>query len=118
MRDSRGDKARILHIMEAVSLIEEYTGNVDFAGFKSNRMMKDAVEKQLAVIGEASDHLSGKLKDKYSSVEWFKIKGLRNRIIHQYFDIDINIVWDIINKDLVELKMLVSEILDNELKDT
>ncbi len=77
-------------------------------------MMRDAVEKHLAIIGEACDHLSDDLKNEYISIEWFKIKGLRNRIIHHYFDIDIHIVWDVIRDDLPLLKQIVANILKDK----
>ena len=113
MRNSLGDKSRLLHIADSIQAIQNYIRGVDYPEFKSNTMMMDAVEKHLAVIGEASDHLSADLKQQYGSTEWFKIKGLRNRIIHRYFDIDSKIVWDIIKDDLPLLQSTVARIIKN-----
>ncbi len=111
MRDSLGDRARLLHIRDSIESIQDYVRDSDFKGFKSDRMMMDAAGKRLAVIGEACDHLSDDLKNEYPSTEWFKIKGLRNRIIHQYFDVDVRIIWDVIQDDLPSLKDVVETML-------
>jgi len=113
MRSNLGDRARLLHILDAISAIIEYTEGIDLDTFIANRIIKDAVEKQLAVIGEACDNLTSVLKEDNPDVEWFKIKGLRNRIIHQYFDIDIHVIWDIINHDLPVFKKQVTSILND-----
>ena len=72
---------------------------------------KFASIKQLEIIGEAANHTTEETKLRFASVEWQKITGLRNILIHEYFGIDENIVWGIIIKDLPELKKSIQNIL-------
>ncbi len=104
MRNNIGDEARLKHILDAISEIESYIEDIGFEEFAENSMMKYAVIKQLEIIGEAANHISEDLKRKYSQIEWRKIVGLRNILIHEYFGVDEIVVWGIITKDLPKLK--------------
>lgn len=84
MRNNIGDEARLKHILDAISEIESYTKDSTFEKFTKSSMMKYATIKQLEIIGEAANHISGKLKEKYSDIEWREIVGLRNILIHEY----------------------------------
>jgi uncharacterized protein with HEPN domain len=112
MRDKIGDKARLLHILEAILEIENYLKNVDFTVFKENSMLRFASIKQMEIIGEASNHLSDDIKSKFTSVEWEQIVGMRNIFVHEYFGVDLNIVWEIIKNDIPDLKIKVLEIIN------
>ena len=74
-------------------------------------MARFASIKQLEIIGEAANHLSGEIIEKYPDVEWKEIIALRNILIHEYFGVDAKIVWDIISEDLPSLKKTVEIIL-------
>jgi uncharacterized protein with HEPN domain len=111
MRDQKGNSARLLHILEAISEIEDYTRNFDFEKFYRASMVRYASIKQLEIIGEAANHISNDLMTKYPEIEWRKIIALRNLLIHEYFGVDAKIVWDIIQEDLPELKRSVETIL-------
>ncbi len=77
---------------------------VEFVSFMENSMMRFACVKQMEIIGEASNHISDELKSRFSTVEWSQIIGMRNVFVHEYFGIDSGIVWEIIKKDIPELK--------------
>jgi uncharacterized protein with HEPN domain len=112
MRNSLGDKARLQHIYDAILEIESYIQTSSYEVFQSNRMMQFACVKQLEIIGEAANHITPHFKKLYSEIQWQEIIGLRNILIHEYFGIDVKIVWDIIKTDLVLLKLQVEEIID------
>ena len=65
-------------------------------------------------MGEAANRLPDEFKEKYSQIEWYKVVGLRHRIVHEYFGIDIEIIWQILRKDLPELKQKISRIISYE----
>ncbi len=109
MQGKLGDKIRLLHILDAIHEIEEYTIGVNFENFNSNAMMRFACIKQLEIIGEASNHLSEETKLKFNDIEWKLIIGMRNIFIHEYFGIDSKVVWEIIKNDLQELKIKLSK---------
>jgi uncharacterized protein with HEPN domain len=107
MKDLKGDKARLLHILDAIAEIEEYVQDLDFEHFFRASMPRFASIKQLEIIGEAANHISIELIEKYPDVEWRKIIALRNILIHEYFGVDAKIVWDIIKEDLPNLKLSI-----------
>ena len=112
MRNNIGDEARLKHILGAISEIESYTKDSTFKKFSKSSMMEYATIKQLEIIGEAANHLSKQLKEKYSNIEWREIVGLRNILIHEYFGVDEKVVGGIITKDIPELRIQVIRILD------
>lgn len=112
MKGKTGDKARIIHILEAISEIEKYIENRNFDDFLNDSMFRFACIKQLEIIGEASNHISSETKIENSDIEWQQIVGMRNLFIHEYFGIDLNIAWDIIENDLPSLKHALIRILE------
>lgn len=111
MRNELGDKARLLHIIDAIEEIEKYLLYVDFNEFLKNSMMRFACIKQMEIVGEASNHLSTALKSKFTDIEWAQIVGMRNVFAHEYFGIDSSLVWDIIKNDIPDLKIKITRIL-------
>lgn len=112
MRGKLGDKARLLHIYDAILEIESYLAGKDFSDFLKNSMMRFACIKQMEIIGEAGNHISDKAKAKFSAIEWGQIVGMRNVFVHEYFGVDVNLVWEIIKNDLPDLKGKIKAILD------
>lgn len=98
------DKIRIQHILDSILEIESYTKNINFQEFSKNSMMINASVRQLEIIGEASNHISEELIEKHTSVEWKQIISLRNFLIHEYFGIDLAVVWNVIQFDIPHLK--------------
>ena len=111
MQGKSGDIARIKHIYQAISEIEKYVESRTFTDFLKDSMFRFACIKQLEIIGEASNHISIETQQKFSDIQWAQIIGMRNLFIHEYFGIDLNVAWEIIEDDIPELKIKVHEIL-------
>ena len=91
-------------IADAVENILEYTSGIDYDDFISNKMCIDAVIKNLLVIGEAVKKIPDDIKSKHPSIDWRNIAGLRDVLIHAYFRIDDDILWDIVQNRLEDLR--------------
>jgi uncharacterized protein with HEPN domain len=113
MRGRFGDKARLQHILDAILEVENYLFNADIRSFMENSMMRFACIKQLEIIGEAGNHISEETKSKFSGIEWSQIIGMRNIFVHEYFGVDSNLVWEIIEGDLPDLKIKIITILSS-----
>ena len=108
------DTTRIRHILDAYDEILDFTGIMSEKQFLANRMLHLAVVHLLEIIGEAGNSISQKIKKKYSSIPWIDIIGMRNRLIHGYFDIDLNIVWQTIKIDIPFLRKEILNIIETE----
>lgn len=97
-------------VLESIKLIEKYIGNTSKESFGNNQKLKDSVIRRLEIIGEAVKSMPNDFKEKYPEVPWKKIAGLRDIIIHTYFNIDLDITWEIIKKDLPDLKEKILKI--------
>ncbi|MEK6933176.1 MAG: HepT-like ribonuclease domain-containing protein [Nanoarchaeota archaeon] len=102
-------------ILAAITDIQESIKGFSKDKFLSNKDKKDANVRRLEIIGGASKNLSNELKEEHKEIEWDKIIGTRNRIIHAYSNVDIDILWGIIKKDLPKLKKQIEKIKE-ELK--
>ena len=91
-------------IWEAVERVERYIGDITLKTFLEDSKTTDAVVRNLEIIGEAARRLPDDFKVKHSEVEWVKIVGLRHRIVHEYFGVDLDIVWQILKNDLPAFK--------------
>jgi len=100
----RDYKAYINDILEAIDRIKSYTKNLTIDDFSETRLYQDAIVRNLEIIGEAVKRLPKELIDKYPEIEWKKIAGLRDILIHAYFGIDIEIVWDVVQNKIPGLK--------------
>lgn len=100
------------HILDAITDIESSVDGLTKEEFKGNKDKKDAAIRRIEVIGEAVKNTSQDLKKKHPEVEWKKIAGSRDVMIHSYFNVDLDIVWEIIRKDLPALKKQIKQILD------
>jgi uncharacterized protein with HEPN domain len=97
-------------ICEAIDRIEQYISGMSFDAFSKDRKSIDAVVRNLEIIGEASNRLPVDFKDSHTQIQWHKVVGLRHRIVHEYFGIDLQIVWQILQKDLPSLREDISQI--------
>jgi uncharacterized protein with HEPN domain len=87
MRLNENDLSYLIDIAECVLDIGEFTGSITYHGFEKDKMRKLAVERQLEIIGQAANKISGETRDALGSVPWGKIIGLRNRLAHDYGEI-------------------------------
>ena len=108
----KSDKTYLGHILDAIGQIENYTRIASREEFLENGMMHDAVIRQIEIIGEASNNVSAMLQEQHSEIPWGQIVGMRNRVVHAYFDIDLDIAWDIVESDLPVLKSQVQKLLE------
>lgn len=113
MRSELGDEIRLKHILDAITEIETYIIKTDFQLFLNNSMIRFACIKQKEIIGEGCNHISSELKSNFPDIEWAQIIGMRNIFIHEYFGVDSSWVWEIIKKDIPELKGKIKIILES-----
>jgi uncharacterized protein with HEPN domain len=96
-------------ILDAIKRIEEYTAGLSLADFKSSGLKQDAVIRNLIVIGEAAKSLPESARPKGKDVDWNKIAGLRDIVVHQYFNVDLETIWSIVTSNIQPLKKLVAK---------
>lgn len=96
----RDPKLLIRDMLESCNKILQYTDNMDFEAFCNDSKTLDAVIRNFEIIGEAANRLPEDFKDDYNNIDWHRIRGFRNRIVHDYIGIDFGIVWEIRNNYL------------------
>lgn len=97
-------------ILDSIDKIEEYTKDLSFEEFSHNEMVIDAVTRNFEIIGEASKNLPSKIKALGSDIPWNEMAGMRDKVIHEYFGVDLDIVWKTIKHRLPELKTALKKI--------
>jgi len=100
----KDDLPFINHILDSINAIKEFSKGLTKKGLASDRMRQSAIIREIEIIGEAVKNISNSLKNKYKEVEWKDIAGTRDKLIHHYFGVDLNIVWAIIKINLPRLK--------------
>ena len=100
-------------IVEAIDKIARYTADVDRDSFLEDEKTIDAVVRNLEIIGEATRQLPDTYTAKHGGIPWRQIAGLRNRIVHDYFGLDLEIIWGVITNDLPNLKSKLNALLTN-----
>lgn len=114
MKGKSADTSRLQHILEAIREIEKYLGAVgDENGFYSNSAFKFATVKQLEIIGEAAGKLSEGTKHLAHELDWKAIVSMRNRLVHDYENIDFTIVYQVATDELPALREAVKKILQD-----
>jgi uncharacterized protein with HEPN domain len=108
----KDDSVYLHHIMDAFVQIERYTDGVSHDDFMENRLLQDGVIRQLEVMGEAARNLTEDLRNEYPNIPWRQMIGLRNRMIHAYFNVNLQIIWEIIQGDIPNLKKDINYVLE------
>ena len=98
-------------MLESCERILEYTDGLSFENFRKNYLVVDAVVRNFTIIGEAAGRIPDEYQVKHPEIEWDRIRGFRNRIVHDYFGIDYQIVWIIIENNIPELRDLIKKII-------
>lgn len=102
----------IRHVLDAIVRIEAYIKELSKEDFENNFLVQDAVLRNIILIGEAAKNIPEEFKQKYADVEWRKIVGMRNKVVHKYFIIDVETVWNVLQRDLPLLKQTFSKLLN------
>lgn len=105
------DKLYLEDILDCIKKIESYVKDMDYNEFSKNQLVYDAVVRNLEIIGEASKKISIEIKKKYPEIEWKKMSGLRDILIHEYSGINKEIIWDVIQTKISVLKSGVRDVL-------
>jgi len=100
------------HILESIGEIEKYTKNISKKRFFDSVMIQDAAVRRLEIIGEAVKNLPTSFKNRYPKIPWKKIAGTRDILIHEYFGVNVDLVWKIVNKNIPQLKKQISKLLE------
>ena len=108
---SEKDKLRIIHIFEAIELIEQFVLGVSRDIFVNSVPLQRQVYYEMAVIGEASNKVEKSTQEKYQEVSWRDAVDMRNVIIHEYFGVDAEKVWDTVQSDIPLLKSQIEKII-------
>ena len=107
----RTPKLLLEDIIESAEKILQYTKGISFEEFFKDNKTVDAVIRNFEIIGEASNLIPDELKDKYSEIDWHRIRGFRNRIVHDYFGVDLLIIWKIIFDQIPGLITEITKII-------
>ena len=107
----KDDRLYLIHISECIERIESYIAGRDKQQFLDSTLIQDAVIRNLQVLAESTQRLSDDAKESQSRVDWFKIAGFRNVLVHDYLGIEIERVWNILEKDLPILKEAIQNML-------
>ena len=110
----RESKLLLSDNLESIDKIKSYTSGYSFEDFLNDSKTCDDVIRNFEIIGEAANRLSEEIKDKYTKVNWYRIKGFRNRIVHDYMGVDYTIVWSIIQNDIATLEIEISKVKNSE----
>ena len=111
-RRSDGDLLR--DILEAVRRIRTYTSAMTYDVFAEDTKTQDAVIRNMEIMGEATKGLSAELRETYADVPWQGMAGIRDRLIHRYFGVNLDIVWGVVSLELLPLQTRTEQILKDE----
>ena len=102
------------HILDCIIKIQAYTDGINEDGFLNNSLMQDGVIRNLEIIGEATKQLDQDFRSKYPQIEWKKIAGMRDKLIHDYIGVDLWAVWGVIDKIIPKFHKQIKEIIKIE----
>ncbi len=100
----------IEHILECLELIEEYTEGITKENFINSVQLQDAVIRRIEIIGEAVKNLPVETKNNYPNIPWKEIAGMRDVLIHGYFGVDLELTWNVVEKEVQKLKESMNKV--------
>ncbi len=104
------DSVYLNHIIDAIKRIEDYTEGIEHEKFTNTNLLQDGVIRQIQIIGEASKRLSQETISKYDDIPWKDITGMRDKLVHDYFGVDVEAVWKTVQIDIPFLKTKIKNI--------
>jgi len=99
-------------LLEAIGKIEKYVEGLSFDEYAQDSKTIDAVVRNFEIIGEATKHIPEEITEKYPDVPWKEMAGMRDKLIHEYFGIKLEVVWETIKKRLPKVKTLIKDVLE------
>ena len=111
MKKEKDPKVFLGHILESIERIEKYLRSFSEDDFYGDIKTQDAVIRRFQVIGEAVRHLTDGFKELHPVIVWKEMVGMRDKVVHDYFSIDLEILWDTVQQDLPSLKTVVEKLL-------
>jgi uncharacterized protein with HEPN domain len=110
----RDFKVYVQDILEAIRRIDEYLEGLTFEEFAKDNKTVDAIIRNFAIIGEATKHIPTDIKRKHREISWKRMAGMRDKLIHEYFGVDLQILWDTSKIDLPTSKPLLEQLLTDK----
>lgn len=103
------DQIYIKHILDSIEFVETLAKDKKFEQVNADRLLKNGIIRELEIIGEASKRLSTQFKELHPQIPWSEIAGMRDKLIHDYFMVNLNIVWKVVEDDLPQLKSALND---------
>ncbi|MGD0752087.1 MAG: DUF86 domain-containing protein [Anaerolineales bacterium] len=107
----KDDRLYLIHINECIQRIEKYVGEGGRDAFMASDLLQDAIIRNLQTLAESATRVSDGLQEKHPEVDWLKIRGFRNVLVHDYLGVDLDRVWNILENDLPKLKAAIEKML-------
>lgn len=108
----RDDKARLLDILDAIERIDSYSARGEQA-FRSDELIQNWMVRHIQIIGEAARALSPDLRNRTPNIPWSDIIGMRNIVVHHYFETDLEVVWQVVVSDIPRLKGMIQKLKED-----
>jgi len=108
----KDDLLYLIHISECIGRIESYLAGKTKEEFMSTTLLQDAVLRNLQTLAESTQRISDALKSRHQEIDWYRISGFRNILVHDYLGVDVERVWNILENDLPDLKRTIARMRD------
>jgi uncharacterized protein with HEPN domain len=108
----KDDRLYLIHISECIQRIEKYLRDGGRDAFMASDLMQDAIIRNLQTMAESTTRISEELQEKHPEVDWFKIRGFRNMLVHDYLGVDLGRIWNILANELPRLKTAIEKMLE------